>query len=58
MELQEWISGSFQETDTDYKIAGQNILYKNDENVNILNIKMVTTFFQEEQKETLKKKNV
>jgi len=28
MELQEWISGSFQETDTDYKIAGQNILYK------------------------------
>ena len=31
MELQEWISGSFQETDTDYKIAGQNILYKNEE---------------------------
>tara|TARA_Y100001973_G_C5170732_1_gene318876 strand:- start:616 stop:1161 length:546 start_codon:yes stop_codon:yes gene_type:complete len=31
MELQEWASGSFQETDTDYKIAGQNILYKNEE---------------------------
>ena len=31
MELQEWVSGSFQETDTDYKIAGRNILYKNEE---------------------------
>ena len=30
MELQEWVNGSFQETDTDYKIAGQNILYKNE----------------------------
>ena len=30
MELQEWISGSFQETDTDYKISGQNILYKSE----------------------------
>jgi len=29
MELQEWVNGSFQETDTDYKIAGKNILYKN-----------------------------
>jgi len=31
MELQEWVSGSFQETATDYTIAGQNILYKNEE---------------------------
>ena len=31
MELQEWIDGSFEETDTDYKIAGMNILYKNEE---------------------------
>ena len=30
MELQEWVSGSFQETDTDYQIAGRNILYKNE----------------------------
>ena len=30
MELQEWVSGSFQETDTDYKIAGKNILYKSE----------------------------
>ena len=30
MELQEWVNGSFQETDTDYKIAGKNILYKNE----------------------------
>ena len=28
MELQEWIDGTFEETDTDYKIAGMNILYK------------------------------
>jgi len=31
MELQEWIDGTFEETDTDYKIAGMNILYKNEE---------------------------
>ncbi len=30
MELQEWVDGKFEETDTDYKIAGQNILYKNE----------------------------
>ena len=30
MELQEWVNGSFQETDTDYTIAGMNILYKNE----------------------------
>ena len=28
MELQEWIDGTFEETDTDYTIAGMNILYK------------------------------
>ena len=31
MELQEWIDGKFEESETDYKIAGQNILYKNEE---------------------------
>ena len=28
MELQEWVDGVFEETDTDYTIAGLNILYK------------------------------
>ena len=28
MEAQEWIDGAFEETDTDYTIAGMNILYK------------------------------
>ena len=28
MELQEWIDGTFEETETDYTIAGMNILYK------------------------------
>ena len=28
MELQEWINGTFTESETDYKIAGLNILYK------------------------------
>ena len=28
MEAQEWIDGVFEETDTDYTIAGMNILYK------------------------------
>ena len=31
MEQQEWIDGTFEETDTDYTIAGMNILYKNEE---------------------------
>ena len=31
MEQQEWIDGVFEETDTDYTIAGMNILYKNEE---------------------------
>ena len=30
MKIQDWIDGKFEETDTDYKIAGQNILYKNE----------------------------
>jgi len=30
MTKQEWIDGSLVETDTDYQIAGQNILYKNE----------------------------
>ena len=30
MELQEWIDGTFEETATDFKIAGMNILYKNE----------------------------
>ena len=30
MTKQEWIDGNFEETDTDYQIAGQNILYKNE----------------------------
>ena len=28
MELQQWIDGAFEETETDYTIAGMNILYK------------------------------
>ena len=31
MEIQEWIDGAFEETDTDYTIADMNILYKNEE---------------------------
>ena len=31
MELQEWIDGKFEESETDYKIAGLNILYKEEE---------------------------
>ena len=30
MELLGWIDGEFEETETDYKIAGRNILYKNE----------------------------
>ena len=30
METQYWINGKFEETDIDYKIAGKNILYKNE----------------------------
>ena len=31
MKLQEWIDGKFEESETDYKIAGLNILYKEEE---------------------------
>ena len=41
MELQEWVSGSFQETDTDYKIAGQNILYKNEEDFLVKGVELL-----------------
>tara|TARA_R100000008_G_C3555539_1_gene152958 strand:- start:317 stop:871 length:555 start_codon:yes stop_codon:yes gene_type:complete len=30
MNLTDWINGKFEETDTDYTIAGENILYKNE----------------------------
>ena len=30
MKKQDWIDGKFEETETDYKIAGQNILYKSE----------------------------
>ena len=30
MEKQDWISGKFEETETDYTIEGRNILYKNE----------------------------
>ena len=32
MTKQEWIDGVFEESETDYKIAGMNILYKDEEN--------------------------
>ena len=41
MELQEWISGSFQETDTDYTIAGQNILYKSEESYLVKGVELL-----------------
>ena len=41
MELQEWVSGSFQETDTDYRIAGQNILYKNEESFLVKGVELL-----------------
>ena len=41
MELQEWVDGKFTETDTDYKIAGRNILYKNEESYLIEGVKLL-----------------
>ena len=41
MELQEWVSGSFQETDTDYQIAGENILYKNEEDYLVKGVELL-----------------
>ena len=41
MELQQWVSGSFQETDTDYQIAGRNILYKNEEDFLVKGVELL-----------------
>ena len=41
MELQEWADGTFEETDTDYKIAGQNILYKNEEDFLVKGVELL-----------------
>tara|TARA_R100000008_G_scaffold82720_1_gene67280 strand:+ start:1153 stop:1704 length:552 start_codon:yes stop_codon:yes gene_type:complete len=41
MELQEWIDGAFTETDTDYQIAGKNILYKNEEEFLIKGVELL-----------------
>ena len=41
MTNQEWIDGSFTESETDYKIAGQNILYKNEEDYLIKGVELL-----------------
>ena len=41
MEQQEWVNGSFQETDTDYTIAGQNILYKNEKDYLVKGVELL-----------------
>ena len=41
MELQEWIDGAFEESETDYKIAGQNILYKNEEDYLVKGVELL-----------------
>ena len=41
MNKQEWIDGTFTETDTDYKIAGQNILYKNEESFLVKGVELL-----------------
>lgn len=41
MELQQWIDGAFEETDTDYTIAGQNILYKNEEDYLVKGVELL-----------------
>ena len=41
MELQEWINGNFTETDTDYQIAGKNILNKNEEEFLVKGIELL-----------------
>ena len=41
MDLQQWASGSFQETDTDYTIAGQNILYKSEESYLVKGVELL-----------------
>ena len=41
MELQEWIDGRFEESGTDYKIAGRNILYKNEEDYLVKGVELL-----------------
>jgi hypothetical protein len=41
MTNQEWINGVFTESETDYKIAGLNILYKNEENYLVKGVELL-----------------
>ena len=41
MNNQEWIDGAFTESETDYKIAGQNILYKNEEDYLVKGVELL-----------------
>ena len=41
MNNQQWIDGAFEETDTDYTIAGQNILYKNEEDCLVKGVELL-----------------
>ena len=41
MTNQEWIDGAFTESETDYKIAGQNILYKNEEDYLVKGVELL-----------------
>ena len=41
MTNQQWIDGVFAETDTDYTIAGQNILYKNEEDYLVKGVELL-----------------
>jgi hypothetical protein len=41
MELQDWIDGKFEETDTDYQIAGNNILYKNEQDYLVKGVELL-----------------
>ena len=41
MTKQEWIDGVFTESETDYKIAGMNILYKNEEDYLIKGVELL-----------------
>jgi len=41
MTNQEWVDGAFTESETDYKIAGQNILYKNEEDFLVKGVELL-----------------
>ena len=41
MTKQEWIDGAFTESETDYKIAGQNILYKNEKDYLVKGVELL-----------------